>query len=220
LTQEGYTGAGLIGPAAKNRRSGAADFLDAGRFHSVLGFSDMEQREPQVLIDLGRQARRQHHLEEARSKLEEAMKCCAGDEDPRLVAELHAELAYVERALHDDQSAEVHYRQAAEMFTALGDGLRTAHNMRHLADILRETGRPLEAAPFYAESIEFFRRSGEYPLQLANALRGLALMQGDLKDFAGSLQSWAEAKALYQMVNVDAGVAESRQRIDELMAHR
>jgi hypothetical protein len=45
-------------------------------------------------------------------------------------------------------------------------------------------------------------------------------MQGDLKDFSASLQSWAEAKALYQMVNVDAGVAESRKRIDDLMTHR
>jgi hypothetical protein len=45
-------------------------------------------------------------------------------------------------------------------------------------------------------------------------------MQGDLKDFSGSLQSWAEAKALYQMTCVDAGVAESRKRIDDLMANR
>jgi hypothetical protein len=92
--------------------------------------------------------------------------------------------------------------------------------MRHLADILRETGRPREAAPFYSESIGFFRKSGEYPLQLANALRGQALLQGDLKDFSGSLQSWAEAKALYQMTNVDAGAAESQKRIDDLMTHR
>jgi tetratricopeptide (TPR) repeat protein len=209
-----------IGLAAKSRRSSAADFWDAGRFHSVLGFSDMEQRAPQILIQQGRKARHERRLEDARSSFREALEQCGCDDDPRLVAELHAELAYVERALHDEQSAEAHYRRAAEMFRALGDQLRTAHNVRHLADILRETGRPLEAAPFYAESIEFFRRSGEYPLQLANALRGLALMQGDLGDFAGSLQSWAEAKALYQMVNVDSGVAESRNRIDELMAHR
>src|SRR5208283_4594253 len=125
----------------------------------------------------------------------EALKQCGCDDDPRLVAELHAELAYAERALHDEQAAVSHYRQATEMFRTLRDPLRSAHNMRHLADILRETGKPLESAPFYSESIEFYRRSGEYPLQLANALRGLALMQGDLKDFAGSLQSWAEAKA-------------------------
>ena len=150
----------------------------------------------------------------------QALEECCDDDDPRLVAELHAELAYVERALHDEQSAEAHYRRATEMFRTLHDPYRTAHNMRHLADILRETGKPLEAAPFYSESIEFFRKSGEYPLQLANALRGLALMQGDVKDFAGSLQSWSEAKALYQMVSVDAGVAESRKRIDDLMALR
>jgi tetratricopeptide (TPR) repeat protein len=180
----------------------------------------MGQRAAQILIEQGRKARHERRPEDARSSFREALEQCGSDDDPRLVAELHAELAYVERALHDEQSAEAHYRRAAEMFKVLRDPLRTAHNMRHLADILRETGKPLEAAPFYCESIEFFRKSGEYPLQLANALRGLALMQCDLGDFAGSLQSWAEAKALYQMVSVDAGVAESRKRIEDLMAHR
>jgi tetratricopeptide (TPR) repeat protein len=186
----------------------------------VLEFSDMEQRAPQILIEQGRKARLERRLEEARSLFSQALKECCVDDDPRLEAELHAELAYVDRALHDVQAAETNYRRATELFRTLRDPYRTAHNMRHLADILRETGRPLEAAPFYSESIEFYRKSGEYPLQLANALRGLALMQGDLKDFDGSLQSWAEARALYQMVNVDAGVAESRKRIDDLMARR
>jgi tetratricopeptide (TPR) repeat protein len=180
----------------------------------------MEQRAPQILIEQGRKARQGRRIEDARRLFREALKQCCSDDDPRLEAELHAELAYVERALHDVQAAETNYRHAADMFRTLGDPYRAAHNMRHLADILRETGRPQDAAPFYAESIEFFRNSGEYPLQLANALRGLALLQGDVKDFAGSLQSWAEAKALYQMVSVDAGVAESRKRIEDLMAHR
>jgi tetratricopeptide (TPR) repeat protein len=180
----------------------------------------MEEQTPHILIDLGRQARRDHHLDEARARLHEALQCCGGKEDPRLVAELHAELAYVERALHHDQSAETHYRLATEKFRAVGDPLRTAHNMRHLADVLRETGRPAEAAPFYAESIEFYRNNQDYPLQLANAIRGLALMQSDLGEFSESLQSWAEAKVLYQMVGVNAGVVESQMRIKELRAHR
>jgi len=180
----------------------------------------MEQRASKMLLETGRKARLDRRLEDARSAFLEALKQCGCDDDPRLVAELHSELAYVERALHDERSAEADYRRAAEMFQSLHDLFRTAHNMRHLADILRETGRPMEAAPFYSEAIEYFRKSGEYPLQLANALRGMALMQGELRDFAGSLQSWAEAKALYQMASVDAGVAESRKRIDELMANR
>lgn len=178
----------------------------------------MEQRVAHLLIEQGRKARLDRRLEDARSLFKRALEQCCSEDDPRLEAELYAELAYVERALHDGQAAEDHYRQATEMFRILRDPLRTAHNMLHLADILRETGRPAEAAPLYSESIEFYRQSGEYPLQLANALRGLALLQGDQKDFAGSIQSWAEAKALYQMVNVDAGVAESRKRINDLMA--
>jgi tetratricopeptide (TPR) repeat protein len=219
VSKEEYTGGRRLVQQRKSGDSGQI-FLDAGPFRSVLGFSGMEQRAPKILIEQGRKARQEHRLEDARSLFSEALKQCCGDDDPRLEAELHSELAYVERALHDEQSAEANYRLAAEMFRTLRDPLRTAHNMRHLADILRETGRSHEAAPFYSESIEFFRKSGEYPLQLANALRGLALMQGDLKDFSGSLQSWAEAKALYQMVSVDAGVAESRKRIDDLMANR
>jgi tetratricopeptide (TPR) repeat protein len=210
------------GCLVRSRESGdrAPLFLNAGIIDAVLGFSNMEERTPQILFGQGRKARLERRLEDAGSAFREALKLCGRDDDPRLVAELHAELAYVEHALHDEQSAEADYRKATEMFQTLRDPYRTAHNMRHLADILRETGRPKEAAPYYSESIDFFRKSGEYPLQLANALRGLALTQGDLQDFAGSLQSWAEANALYQMVSVDAGVAESRRRIDELMAHR
>lgn len=178
----------------------------------------MEQWAPRILFEQGRKARLERRLEDARALFEEAIQQCGCDDDPRLEAELHAELAYVERALHDVPAAETNYRQAMERFQTLGDPYRTAHNMRHLADILRETGKPQEAAPYYCGSIEFFRKSGDYPLQLANALRGLALMQGDLKDFSGSLQSWAEAKALYQMASVDAGVVESRKRIADLMA--
>ena len=196
------------------------NFLNADRLGSVLGFSDMEKRAPEILIEQGRKARLERRLEDARSLFSEALEVCCSEDHPRMEAELHAELAYVERALHNVQAAETQYRQATEMFQTLGDQYRTAHNKRHLADILRETGRPLEAAPFYSESIDFYRKSGEYPLQLANALRGLALMQGELKDFDGSLQSWAEAKALYQLVKVDAGAAESQKRIDQLMAKR
>jgi|SRR5580658_578796 tetratricopeptide (TPR) repeat protein len=182
----------------------------------------MVQRASQSLMEQGRTARQERRLEDARGFFLKALEACGCDDDhdPRMAAELHAELGYVTRVLHDERSAEAHYRQATEMFRALGDSYRTAHNMRHLADILRETGRPAKAAPYYNESIEFYRKSGEYPLQLANAIRGLALMQGELGDYSGSLQSWVEARALYLMVSVDAGVVESKKRIDDLMAHR
>jgi len=180
----------------------------------------MEQRPAQILIERGRRARLERRFEDARSLFLEALNGCSCDDDPRMIAELHAELGYVTRALHDLQPAEAYYRQATVQFRALGDAYRTAHNMRHLADILRETGRAAEAEPYYSAAIEFFRKSGEYPLQLANAIRGLALMQGELGDYSGALQSWVEARALYLMVSVDAGVVESKKRIDDLMAHR
>jgi hypothetical protein len=57
------------------------------------------------------------------------------------------------------------------------------------------------------------------PLELANAIRGVAILNGDLGRREQAQALWKEARDLYASVQVDAGVEESERRIAELTEH-
>lgn len=179
----------------------------------------MENRTPKELLQQGREARQQHRLHDARSLYRAALEECGDDAHPRVLATLHAELGAVERALHESIAAEFHYRHAAEIFRRLDEPLKSAHALRHVADILRAQQKPSEA--LYSEAIGIYRENpAAPPLDLANALRGLALVKGNARDLDGALQAWEEARALYEQEGVEAGVTESQAHIAELTAQR
>ena len=61
---------------------------------------------------------------------------------------------------------------------------------------------------------DFYRKHPETPpLDLANAIRGLALLKSDSKRPESARALWHEARELYAAVNVEAGVAESNHRL-------
>jgi tetratricopeptide (TPR) repeat protein len=93
-----------------------------------------------------------------------------------------------------------------------------AHAVRHVADILREQGQPAKAAPFYEEALEIYRNHEEAgPLDLANAIRGYALLKADLGDPDEATFLWHEAMALYAEAGMQAGVTECQSQIAFLM---
>ncbi len=76
-----------------------------------------------------------------------------------------------------------------------------------------------EAAPLYAESLEIYRSHKETsPLDLANAIRGFALLKEQTGDLDQALGLWGEARELYDLTGVDAGVSECQARIESLSA--
>jgi tetratricopeptide (TPR) repeat protein len=89
-----------------------------------------------------------------------------------------------------------------------------AHTIRHVADILRESGRAELAEPRYDEALALYRKHPETPpLDLANAIRGLALLKSDSRRSESAKALWQEARELYAAVNVEAGVEESKRRL-------
>ena len=91
------------------------------------------------------------------------------------------------------------------------------HTIRHAADILREQSKRDESALLYAEALEIYRNHEETPsLDLANAIRGYALLKEDQKDREQAICLWHEAGKLYELTGIEAGVAESRKRIGVL----
>ena len=174
----------------------------------------MTHRTPESLLEQGRNAKRDRRPEDARSAFREGLTECHGNEERPLVATLYEELAYVERTLLDHESAERHYRKASELYRGLKNLLKTAHTMRHAADILREQNRLDESARLYAEVLEIYRGHQETPpLDLANAIRGFALLKEGQEDRAQAACLWQEAGKLYELTGIEAGVVESRRRI-------
>jgi hypothetical protein len=73
------------------------------------------------------------------------------------------------------------------------------------------------AATSYAEALGIYRaHSGTQKLDLANALRGFALVKEAGGENAEARAMWEEAGSLYADVNVETGVAESARRVAKL----
>jgi len=128
-------------------------------------------------------------------------------------------LGQIERDLNNTKAAIQHYGEAVVIYRGGANPLRLAHTIRHLADILREDGALESARPLYEESLRLYRAHAETaPLDLANAIRGFALLRGAAGEPKEAKILWQEARALYASVSVQAGVEESEIQISQLTA--
>ncbi|HXH38332.1 MAG TPA: tetratricopeptide repeat protein [Thermoanaerobaculia bacterium] len=121
-------------------------------------------------------------------------------------------VAQIERDLGRGAEARPFYEKAVAVCREIGDPLLLAHTIRHLGDLHHDDGRDDLAEPLCAEALALYRASDAPPLDLANAVRSLAVV----KD---GEELWEEAFHLYVATNVPPGVAESALRLAKL-AHR
>ena len=113
----------------------------------------------------------------------------------------------------------IKYRLAVAHLRRGDEPLKLAHAVRHLGDAYRRTGRAADAAPCYAEALAIYRAQPDArPLDLANAIRSSAALEGDVGHADAAQRLWHEAHALYVACNVQAGVAESAARLALLAA--
>ena len=106
------------------------------------------------------------------------------------------------------------YKLAVASARRRDDRLRLAHRVRHLGDAYYYAGRWALAEPCYLEALSIYRSDNQTrPLDLANAVRSLAVLkhQGGASDEARRL--WQEAHDLYTVLEVAAGIAESAARL-------
>jgi hypothetical protein len=107
-----------------------------------------------------------------------------------------------------------HYQGAAVLYREIGPPASLAYALRHEADILRESCLHGEAEPLYLEAEGIYRQQGEAgELDLANTLRGLALVyeSSGRADASGPL--FEAARALYAKCKVQAGVSECEEKL-------
>ena len=177
----------------------------------------MKVRSTESLLEQGRKEKREHHFKYARSLFQKALDESRTSENRGLRATLYVELAYVERTLGELEHSKTHYLLAARIFRDLNQPLRWAHTARHAADILREQEKREEADRLYDEVLIVYRNNSDTNrLDLANAIRGYALLKSQMKSVDQARALWEQARDLYQSENVDAGVDESRKQIAQL----
>jgi tetratricopeptide (TPR) repeat protein len=124
---------------------------------------------------------------------------------------------YEERKRHHLDTALACYEEAVAILRTRNDQLRLAHTVRHVADILCDQDRESAAMPHYEEALAIYRaHPSASPLDLANAIRGYALLLQKLKDTSQVVLLWQEARKLYADTAISAGVQEADRRLAAL----
>jgi tetratricopeptide (TPR) repeat protein len=105
--------------------------------------------------------------------------------------------------------ARLPYQAAVALCRAEGDPLLLAHTVRHLGDVHQDAGRIALAEPCYREALRLYRGNpATRALDLANALRPLAILVDGAGDAEEARRLFAEARDLYAAARVDEGVAD------------
>jgi len=162
-------------------------------------------------------ARREHRLADAHRDLIQAVTLCRQAGVRRDLAQALKRLGQIERDLGDVDAARPLYEEAVTLCRAEGDRLLLAHTIRHLGDIHRHEGHVDLAEPCYLEALTLYRSDEQTPpLDLANAIRPLAMIKENSADLEEARRLWEEARSLYAAVNIEAGVAECSARLARL----
>ena len=168
----------------------------------------------QELFAQGYKARRENRIADSRAIFIKGVRSAAEEGDRASLAEALCGLGQAERDIGNLPAAHLHYAGAATLYREIGPPARLAYAIRHEADLLREECRSAEAEPLYLEAASIYRAQGEEAaLDLANTLRGLALVAESSGKPDASKSFWQEARQLYAKCNVEAGVAECDKKL-------
>jgi tetratricopeptide (TPR) repeat protein len=169
-------------------------------------------------IAAGAQARREGRLDDAYHAYEQAAETSrASGEDQCLITAL-AGLGQIERDRGHIEQAQQHYVDALALCRRQDRPLRTAHIARHLGDLYRVSGLAQQAEPLLTEAVLLYRQNLDTKvLDLANAIRPLALLKTAQGDVEGARPLWQEAQVLYSSVKVEAGATECSAQLVKLL---
>jgi tetratricopeptide (TPR) repeat protein len=171
------------------------------------------------LIRDGKYARLDERPDDARRDFAAAVDLCRRSGARRELIQALKGLGQIERDQGRGAAALALYEEAVVICRAEGDHPQLAHTVRHVGDIHREAGRAGLAEPCYLEALEIYRSNARTePLDLANAIRPLAILKDDAGEVEEAIRLWVEARDLYAAAEVEAGINESSRRVDRLQA--
>jgi tetratricopeptide (TPR) repeat protein len=173
------------------------------------------------LLRRAQEARKEGRLADARSDLLAVVGLFRDKGRRPELAQALRNLGELERRLPDTAiDARRHYEEAVATLRDLDNPLKLAHTVRHLGDVHHDAGRSLLAEPCYVEAVMIYRSHDDAPpLDLANALRSLAVLKDEADQIEEATRLWWEAHNLYETLNLPAGVVETAARL-ALLAKR
>lgn len=162
-------------------------------------------------------ARREARLADAHRDLIEAVALSRRAADRRELVHALKGLGQIERDMGRNLEALACYAEAVALCRQLADPLLLAHTVRHLGDVHRHAASLDLAESCYDEALALYRsRADADRLDLANAIRPLAILKEATGDLAEARRLWTAARDLYASVDVRAGVEEGSARIARL----
>jgi tetratricopeptide (TPR) repeat protein len=162
-------------------------------------------------------ARREHRLADARRDFAEALVLCRRTGERQDLLRALKGLGQIERDLGRVAAARPLYEEAVALCRETEDPLVLAHTVRHLGDIHRDAARMDLAEPCYQEALALYRSTERTAtLDLANAVRPLAILKEAVGSTEEARQLWREARDLYTVAAVEEGAVECSQRLDRL----
>ena len=169
------------------------------------------------VVQRGMAARLEKRPREAMRHMKAAVELARFGKDPLALARaLHGQ-ANVERDMGRARAAVALYLEAVPLCREGDDPLVLAHTVRHLGDVLRELGDLNAAARCYAEALPLYRTDpAAPPLDVANAARSAAILCEARDDPGQARRLWLEARDLYRVAGVEAGVSESADHLERL----
>lgn len=163
------------------------------------------------LVARADRARAEDRLTDAHRDLSEAVALCREVGTGQDLALALQKLAQIERDMGHGDRAQPLQTEAVALWRDTDQPLRLAHAVRHLGDIHQDAGRIEQAEPCYDEALALYRADPQTrPLDLANAIRPLAILKERTGDDALAISLWREAGNLYATVDIAQGVAESQ----------
>lgn len=114
-----------------------------------------------------------------------------------------------ERSAGELEAARTLYEEAVLLCRQERHPVLLAHTLRHLGDVHREAGRSPKAETCYEEAIRIYRdQDGTRLLDLANALRSVALLREADGNGGPACECWEEARSIYAKLGADEAAEE------------
>lgn len=181
----------------------------------VRGMSDQFNK----LANDAAHARRENRVSDAKRYWTDAIQLSRQSGNKRQLIDALRGSGQIERDMGSNDKALPFYQEAVTLCREEKDALLLAHTVRHLGDVYRSASKLDSAELCYEEALAIYRQHQDTPpLDLANALRPMAILKEQKGESGAARPLWEEAKRLYAAVNVSEGVAESAKHLERLSA--
>jgi tetratricopeptide (TPR) repeat protein len=110
------------------------------------------------------------------------------------------------------------YEEAAESFRAEQQPARWAHALRHAAEFAIRAGDSVTGLREARVVVEYYRSTPPTTLEMANALRVMALAESSAGERDRAMEHWSEARRLYREAGIADGVLEAERQVALLSA--